>query len=134
MLVLFLFAAVLFVNTLANALPLNNVTTGALSDEIPNLFVPAGLTFAIWAVIYLLLAAYVVFAIRETWTSRSAPAGNADPAWTARDALLFAVNMAANAGWIFAWQWRQVGLAFVLMLVILGTLIALEQSSQSKLA
>ena len=134
MLALFLFAAVLIVNTLANALPLNNVTTGALSDEIPNLFVPAGLTFAIWGVIYLLLAAYVVFAIRETWTGPGAPAKDADPAWTIRDALLFAVNMASNVLWIFAWQWRQAGLAFVLMLVILGTLIALEQGSQGKLA
>ena len=42
--------------------------------------------------------------------------------------------MAANAAWIFAWHWRQVGLAMLIMLVILGTLIALELGSQRKLA
>jgi len=41
------FLAVIVVNALANALPINGVTTGQLSDEIPNLFVPAGLTFSI---------------------------------------------------------------------------------------
>ncbi|MCX7027459.1 MAG: tryptophan-rich sensory protein [Spirochaetes bacterium] len=134
LLALLLFAVVLTVNTLANALPLNNVTTGALSDEIPNLFVPAGLTFAIWGVIYLLLAGYVAFVLREAWRSREATPGAADPAWTTRDAFLFIFNMAANAAWIFAWQWRQVGLAMVIMLAILGTLIALEQGNQKKLA
>ncbi len=43
-----LFAGMLVMNYLANALPLNNKTTGELSDSFPNLFVPAGLTFSIW--------------------------------------------------------------------------------------
>ena len=45
----------LILNYLSNALPINGKTAGQLSDEIPNLFVPAGLTFAIWGVIYILL-------------------------------------------------------------------------------
>jgi hypothetical protein len=134
LLALVLFAAVLTVNALANALPLNNVTTGALSDEIPNLFVPAGLTFAIWGVIYLLLAGYVAFVLVEAFSRRVPETDAAVPAWTRADAFLFMANMAANAAWIFAWQWRHVGLAMAIMLVILGTLIALEQSSQKKLA
>ena len=40
-----LFAGMLVMNYLANALPLNNKTTGELSDSFPNLFVPAGLLF-----------------------------------------------------------------------------------------
>lgn len=131
------FAAVLTVNALANILPLNGVNTGTLSDEIPNLFVPAGLTFSIWGLIYILLAGYVVAVLCETWRRRGA-AGRPDhpsmSAWTGRDAALFLVNMAANAAWIFAWHWRQVGLAMVIMLVILGTLIALELGSQRKLS
>ena len=47
------------VNGLANALPINDITTGELSDMYPNLFVPAGLTFAVWGVIYILLAVFV---------------------------------------------------------------------------
>ena len=49
------------VNGLANALPMNNRTTGELSDMYPNLFVPAGLTFSIWGLIYLLLAIFVIY-------------------------------------------------------------------------
>ena len=131
------FAAVIAVNGLANALPLNGANTGVLSDEIPNLFVPAGLTFAIWGVIYLLLAGYVAALIREAWVRRGVAGSPASPyasAWTSRDAALFLANMAANVAWIFAWHWRQVGLAMLIMLVILGTLIALELGSQRKLA
>lgn len=131
------FAAVIAVNGLANALPLNGANTGVLSDEIPNLFVPAGLTFAVWGLIYLLLAGYVVALIREAWGRRGvagSPAGPGASAWTSRDAALFLVNMAANVAWIFAWHWRQVGLAMLIMLLILGTLIALEQGSQKKIA
>jgi len=131
------FAAVIAVNGLANALPLNGANTGVLSDEIPNLFVPAGLTFAIWGLIYLLLAGYVFAIIREAWGKRGLAGSPASPgasAWTGRDAALFLANMGANVAWIFAWHWRQVGLAMLIMLVILGTLIALEQSSQRKIA
>ncbi len=131
------FAGVLAVNALANALPLNGANTGVLSDEIPNLFVPAGITFSVWGVIYLLLAGYVVTAMREAWGRNAAPGrkgAEAPTAWTGRDAGLFIANMAANVAWIFAWHWRLVGVAMVLMLVILGTLIALEQGSQRKIA
>lgn len=119
------FAVVLTVNGLANALPLNGANTGVLSDEIPNLFVPAGLTFSIWGVIYLLLLGYVI----AIFASRRGKNG----LWTPRDATLFILNMAANAAWIFAWHWRLVGLAMAIMLAILITLIALEESSRRKI-
>jgi hypothetical protein len=55
------FLGTIIVNGLANALPINNRTTGELSDQYPNLFVPAGLTFSIWGLIYILLAIFVVY-------------------------------------------------------------------------
>ena len=55
------FILMVVVNALANILPINGIGTGAVSDSYPNLFAPAGITFAIWGVIYLLLAAYTVF-------------------------------------------------------------------------
>jgi hypothetical protein len=120
------FVGIVVVNGLANALPLNGANTGVLSDEIPNLFVPTGLTFSIWGLIYLLLAGYVVALLKE------ARRGGLS-AWTGPDALLFLTNAAANIGWIFAWHWRMVGLAMALMLVILGSLIGLERRNQKKL-
>lgn len=42
-------------NTLANILPINNLTTWDLSDTVSTVITPAGFTFAIWSVIYLAL-------------------------------------------------------------------------------
>jgi hypothetical protein len=118
---LFFFLVVVTVNALANILPINGIGTGALSDELPNLFVPAGLTFSIWGLIYLLLAGYVATAIVQAFKK------GGSGAWNAADGAILATNMAANAAWIFAWQYRQVGVSLVLMLLILGTLIWLEE-------
>ena len=113
--------AMIAVNALANALPLNGVNTGQLSDEIPNLFVPAGLTFAVWGVIYVLSIGYAATVLRTAFRKRSTMP------WTSADGLLFICNALANSAWIFAWHWRLIPLSMVLMLVILGTLIALEE-------
>jgi hypothetical protein len=115
------FAGVVTVNALANILPLNGVNTGVLSDEIPNLFVPAGLTFAVWGLIYLLLTVLVVCVFFIGITGKFASA------WTPVDSLLFIVNALANISWIFAWHWRLVPLSLAIMLVLLGTLIALSE-------
>jgi hypothetical protein len=48
------FLATAIVNSLANIIPIGLGNTGELSDAIPNLFVPVGLTFSIWGVIYFL--------------------------------------------------------------------------------
>jgi len=50
---------VLTVNALANILPINGYNTGQVSGFYPNYFVPAGFTFAIWGIIYLLLIGFV---------------------------------------------------------------------------
>ncbi|MDZ7935160.1 MAG: hypothetical protein U5M51_09390 [Emticicia sp.] len=47
-------------NSLAYALPNNGKNTGQLSEQYPNLFVPAGITFSIWGIIYLLLLIFCV--------------------------------------------------------------------------
>ena len=116
-----LFAAMVTVNGLANGLPLNGVNTGRLSDELPNLFVPAGLTFAIWGLIYALLLGYVVAVLREAFRE------DGDAMWSPADGWIFSLNAALNAAWIFAWHWRLVPLSLLIMLGILATLIALVE-------
>jgi hypothetical protein len=118
---------VLAVNGAANILPLNGVNTGRLSDELPNLFVPAGLTFSIWGLIYLLLAGYAIALCAEVFGER------ARRSWDSHDGFLFLINACANMGWIFAWHWRNLPLSLCLMLVILGSLIALEEGNASRL-
>jgi hypothetical protein len=55
------YAAMITVNFLANRLPINNRSTGAISDAYPNLFAPAGPAFSIWGLIYLMLGGYVLY-------------------------------------------------------------------------
>jgi formate/nitrite transporter FocA (FNT family) len=55
------YLAMAAVNFLANGLPINNRSTGEISDAYPNLFAPAGPAFAIWGLIYILLAGYVQY-------------------------------------------------------------------------
>ncbi len=114
------FLGTIVVNGLANALPLNNKTTGELSDKYPNLFVPAGLTFSIWGVIYILLAIFVIYGLVisiKNNTQKTAFIGNIG--------ILFFISSLANIGWIFAWHYGILPLSLVLMLVILGSLITI---------
>lgn len=120
---LFAFATALLLNGLANALPLNGRTTGALSSLYPNLFVPMGATFAIWGVIYSGLLASVVYGGVLARSERARTPLEAIGPW-------LAVNLLANAGWIVAWHWQQVPLSVGLMAVILGTLILLYRRLQ----
>ncbi len=126
----FAFNGMITVNALANALPLNGVNTGRLSDELPNLFVPAGLTFSIWGLIYLLLAGHLLVLLEaalrcDRGTGRT-PDSTSTPTRTA-SVWILAANFCLNAAWIFAWHWRLLPLSVVIMLGILGTLIALEE-------
>jgi hypothetical protein len=114
------FLGTVIVNGLANALPLNNKTTGELSDQYPNLFVPSGLTFSIWGLIYILLAIFVIYglvlALRKD-TQKSSFIENIG--------ILFFISCLANIGWIFAWHYEILPLSLVLMLIILGSLVTI---------
>ncbi|MFT5584881.1 MAG: hypothetical protein ACI9VR_002469 [Cognaticolwellia sp.] len=105
-------------NGLANALPFNGLGTGQLSDLYPNLFVPVGLTFSIWGVIYLWLMGLVgySFALIRREQERN-PLALIGP-W-------FLVNCLANAAWIFAWHWQFVSVSLVVMGLILVSLVAM---------
>lgn len=114
------FIGTIVVNWLANALPINNRTTGELSDLYPNLFVPAGLTFSIWGIIYLLLAIFIAYQLMPS-VRRNAEKG----AFIQKIGLLFFVSCLANMGWIFAWHYEVVPLSLIIMLVLLGSLMAI---------
>ena len=55
----------IIVNGLANLLPIAGKNTGELSDNIPNLFVPAGITFAIWGIIYFLIIMFATYLAKD---------------------------------------------------------------------
>ena len=106
------FAVMIVMNYLANALPLNGKTTGAVSDSLPNLFAPAGLTFSIWGVIYLLL---LVFCVTQFTSSNQEV--------ISRIGWLFAVSCIFNAVWIVTWHYGRLPLSVIVMLGLLVSLI-----------
>jgi len=110
---------VLVVNGLANALPINNKTTGELSDQYPNLFVPAGLTFSIWGLIYILLAIFVVY------STISALKVDTKRSFINNIGILFFLTCLANIGWIFAWHYEILPLSMILIISLLTCLIAI---------
>jgi len=109
---LIFFAVMVVMNYLANALPINNKTTGALSDALPNLFVPAGLTFSIWGIIYLLLAAFCIIQFKST-----------NNEVVEKISWLFAVSCILNALWIVAWHYQKIPLSLLIMAGMLLSLI-----------
>ena len=114
------FLGTVVVNALAVILPINNITTGELSDLYPNLFVPEGLTFAIWGVIYVLLGIFVIYPLIP---SVRRDAQKVD--FVQRIGPLFFISCLANIGWIFAWHYKIVPLSLGLMLILLGCLLAI---------
>lgn len=103
-------------NALANILPFNGMTTGAISDSYPNLFAPAGFTFAIWGVIYLMLGAFVIFGFRGF------DHGSIRLVYK-RISMAFIFSSLVNALWIICWHYRLIPLSMVLMILILLSLI-----------
>jgi hypothetical protein len=103
-------------NGLANALPLNGLTTGEISDRFEVYFVPAGYVFSIWGLIYLALAAFVVY---------QALPGQRDNPRLRRVGYLFALSCVANVAWLFLWHYEIFPLTIVAMVALLILLIAI---------
>jgi hypothetical protein len=120
------FLAMVIVNALANILPINGLETGQVSDSYPNLFAPAGLTFAIWGVIYLLLLGYALYQIGLFQKDMSA----SKAALLDKIGLLFSISSIANAAWIFSWHYHVIPLSMLLMLVILVCLILINWTTK----
>ncbi len=104
------------VNGLSNALPLNGLTTGEISDSFNVYFVPAAYVFSIWGVIYLALFAYAIYQLL--------PSQRENPRLR-RTGWLFVLSSAANSAWIFCWHYEQFALSVVVMLTLLFLLIGI---------
>ncbi|WP_292471451.1 tryptophan-rich sensory protein [Methanolobus sp.] len=122
--VLATFLAMIIVNALASILPINGLSTGQVSDSYPNLFAPAGITFAIWGIIYLLLGVYTLYQL-GLFKGNSA---TTNTELLNKIGIIFSISSIANAAWIFSWHYQQFPLSMLLMIVILACLILINQT------
>ena len=109
------FTQMVAVNSLANILPINGMTTGELSDQLENLFTPQGSTFAIWGVIYFLLLVFILSILVRPFEKIT-------------DVLsrLFIVNTFLNSAWIFAWHYQYLIVSLILMIGLLVNLVKIN--------
>ncbi len=104
---------VLTVNILANALPINNLTTAEISDSYPTLFTPPGYVFSIWGLIYLLLIGFTIY---------QALPSQANNKHVEKVSYFFALSNILNSIWILAWHYE---LLLLSLLLTVGLLISL---------
>lgn len=108
----------LTVNGLANALPLNGLNTGEISDGFDIYFVPAGYVFSIWGLIYIGLIAFAIF--------QALPSQRQNPRLAKVGAWVIMANL-ANAAWIFFWHYQLFPLSLVVMVILLISLLFIYQ-------
>jgi benzodiazapine receptor len=109
------FILTVVVNGLAGSTTvLGGVTSADVSDMYPTLVTPAGFTFAIWGVIYTLLALFVVY---------QAFPKNRDKPFLGQVGVLFGLSSVFNVCWLFLWHYDLITYSLVLMLALLASLI-----------
>ena len=96
------FLAMVSANALANTLPINGMNTGEISGFYPNYFVPAGYTFSIWGIIYLLLGTYAVAFVNHT---QKATSDSVIKKLFLSNFTGFVASCWLNAAWIVCWHY-----------------------------
>lgn len=104
------------VNYLSNTGIFNNSTMASVSARYQNFFTPSGYAFSIWGLIYLLLAAFVIYQARGISGKREVPAVVENIGW------LFVISCAANSVWVLAWLYDLTGLSVLIMIILLTSL------------
>ncbi len=106
----------LVLNSLANALPINNLTTWDLSDTVSTLITPAGFTFAIWSVIYLGLIILTLAVLTKKITLPD------------RVMIWYIISALANGLRIVARHYQNLHLSVLIIVALLVSLIIIDRT------
>ncbi|HWQ88432.1 MAG TPA: tryptophan-rich sensory protein, partial [Desulfitobacteriaceae bacterium] len=117
------FLVMIVVNALAIYLPINGLTQAQVSDSYKNLFAPAGITFSIWGIIYLLLAGYTLYQTGLFQADQSRLKAD----FFNKVGVYFSITSLVNAAWLFSWSYHLIPLSLLLMLIILICLVLIIQ-------
>ena len=119
--------AVIAINYLSNTGAIADRNIGEVSDDLNNLFTPAGYTFSIWGLIYLLLLGFGVYQARSLWNK------NADDSFVTDVGWWFIISCAANCLWIVCWLNLWVGWSLIVMLILLISLLMIVLKNRMEL-
>jgi hypothetical protein len=108
----------IIVNGLANLLPIGGKNTGELSDNIPNLFVPSGITFTIWGVIYVLIILFAIYLAKDLFKKEKTSKW-----FLEKISFFFILASLANIIWIFLWHYEQIVLSLLAMILLFASLL-----------
>ena len=98
----------IFVNFLANYLPINGLSSGEVSDLYQNPFTPAGFTFSIWGVIYTLLIIFIIYQfIGKGKINQKFSTGP-----------YFIIASIANGSWLYLWHNQAIPLSMLVILIL----------------
>lgn len=110
----------IIVNGLAVILPINGKSTQVLSDAIPNLFVPAGITFSIWSIIYVLIILFSIYLAKDLFKKEKIT-----KPFLEKISYFFILASLANILWIFLWHYEQILLSLLAMLLLFVSLLVI---------
>lgn len=96
---------------------------GEVSNKYDSVFAPAGITFAIWGLIYLGLFGFTIYHLIKAYRSDI----HSEPNQIVQKIdYLFVINNIATTLWVFAWLYEYLGISLILMLIQLFTLIRIH--------
>jgi benzodiazapine receptor len=113
---IFAYLVVVIVNSIAGAIGINGLQTGAISDKYVTLIAPAGYVFSIWGVIYLLLLGFV---------ANQFSAKRKDSPFQEKIGYLFIASCIINICWLLLWHYQMIAASVILMLGLLLALITI---------
>jgi hypothetical protein len=121
------FGSTVFINYLSNTGLMNNTTIGEISDDYRSLFTPAGYTFAIWGVIYLLLFGFSIYQGRGLFVKVK------DDNFVLNTGWWFVLSCVFNSLWVFAWIYEFTGLSCVFIFSLLFCLLKIVLNNRMEL-
>jgi hypothetical protein len=121
------FGSTIFINYLSNTGLMNNTTIGEISDDYRSLFTPAGYTFAIWGIIYLMLFGFAIYQGRSLFITVK------DDSFVLKTGWWFIASCVLNSLWVFAWIYEYSGLSCIFIFLLLIALLKIVLNNRMEL-